>query len=42
MIGGPVGAAVGALTALPSIIEAIGMSTETVTEKITRLKNAVT
>jgi cell division ATPase FtsA len=42
MMGGWVGALVGALTALPSLIEAIGMATETTAEKIERLKTNVT
>ena len=42
MMGGWVGAIVGTLTSLPGIIEAIGMSSESVSEKLTRLKSNVT
>lgn len=42
MMGGWVGAIVGTLTSLPGIIEAIGMSSESVSEKLTRLKTNVT
>ena len=42
MMGGWVGTIVGTLTSLPGIIEAIGMSSESVSEKLTRLKTNVT
>lgn len=41
MIGGWAGAAVGALSALPGIIEAIGMATESTEEKVSRLGKAI-
>jgi len=37
MIGGVPGIIVGALSALPGIIEAIGMATESAEEKLSRL-----
>ena len=42
MIGGGWGAIIGALTALPGIIEAIGLSSETTAEKVSRLQNTLT
>ena len=41
MLGGPVGAIMGVLTALPSIIEAIGMASETTEEKVNRLEKSI-
>jgi len=42
MIGGVPGAIIGALTALPSILEAIGMASESTTERLSRLQKAIT
>ena len=42
MMGGWVGAVMGTLTALPSVLESIGMITESTTEKIERLKSNIT
>jgi len=38
MMGGVPGAIMGAMTALPSIIEAIGMASESTSEKVNRFK----
>lgn len=42
MIGGVAGGIIGTLTAIPSIIEAIGMATESTAEKINRLETNIT
>jgi len=41
MIGGGWGAVIGVLTALPGIIEAIGMASESTEEKVQKLSDAV-
>ena len=41
MIGGVPGLIIGTLSAIPSVIEAVGMATETTEEKINRLKSSV-
>jgi len=41
-VGGPVGAAVGALSALPGIIQGLGMLAEDTTERVARLEKNVT
>jgi hypothetical protein len=40
MIGGPAGGIIGVLSALPGIIEAVGIAIESPTEKMEKLKTA--